>query len=107
VVRAGEAFLVGATVSPYQVGNTPKSYDPERTRRLLLSKKELQKLSAAESQGGLTLVPIMVYNQKRFVKLLFGVGRKKKKHDKRATLKDRDERRSMDRTLKNQPRRSA
>lgn len=102
VVRGGEAFLIGASVTPYQQGNTPKSYDPERSRRLLLSQKELYKLEVAESQGGLTLVPIMVYNKNRLLKLSFALARKKKKHDKRATLKDRDERRSMDRTLKNQ-----
>ncbi len=102
MVRGGEAFLVGATISPYQEGNVPKGYDPERTRKLLLSKKELTELSGAESQRGLTLVPIMVYNEKRFIKLSFALARKKKKHDKRATLKERDDKRSMDRSLKNQ-----
>lgn len=102
MVRGGEAFLVGATISPYQEGNVPKSYDPERSRKLLLSKKELNELAGSESQRGLTLVPIMVYNQKRFIKLSFGLARKKKKHDKRATLKERDDKRSMDRSLKNQ-----
>lgn len=102
MLRGNEAFLVGATISPYQEGNTPKSYDPERTRKLLLSKKELNELSGAESQRGLTLVPIMVYNKKRFIKLSFALARKKKKHDKRASLKERDDRRSMDRSLKNQ-----
>ena len=102
MVRGGEAFLVGATISPYQEGNVPKSYDSERSRKLLLSKKELNELAGAESQRGLTLVPIMVYNQKRFIKLSFGLARKKKKHDKRATLKERDDKRSMDRSLKNQ-----
>lgn len=102
MVRGGEAFLVGATISPYQEGNVPKGYDPERSRKLLLSKKELNELAGSESQRGLTLVPIMVYNQKRFIKLSFGLARKKKKHDKRATLKERDDKRSMDRSLKNQ-----
>lgn len=102
MLRGNEAFLVGATISPYQEGNTPKGYDPERTRKLLISKKELHDLSGAESQRGLTLVPIAVYNKKRFIKLSFALARKKKKHDKRATLKERDDRRSMDRSLKNQ-----
>lgn len=102
MVRGGEAYLVGATVSPYQPGNTPKGYDPERSRRLLLSRKELKELEGAETQRGLTLIPIMVYNQKRFVKLSFALARKKKKHDKRATLKDRDSKRDIDRSLKSQ-----
>lgn len=102
VVRGGEAFLVGATISPYQEGNTPKSYDPERTRRLLLSKKELATLEGSGSQRGLTIVPIMVYNKNRRLKLSVALARKKKSHDKRATLKEKDDRRAMDRTLKNQ-----
>jgi SsrA-binding protein len=102
MIRGGEAYLVGATISPYQEGNTPKSYDPERSRRLLLSRKQIQELEDAESQRGLTLVPIMVYNQKRFIKLSFALARKKKKHDKRATLKDRDSKRDIDRSLKSQ-----
>lgn len=102
VVRGGEAFLVGATISPYQEGNTPKSYDPERTRRLLLSKKELAALEGSSSQKGLTIVPIMVYNKNRRLKLSVALARKKKSHDKRATLKEKDDKRAMDRTLKNQ-----
>ena len=102
VVRGGEAFLVGATISPYQEGNTPKSYDPERTRRLLLSKKELAALEGSSSQKGLTIVPIMVYNKNRRLKLSIALARKKKSHDKRATLKEKDDKRAMDRTLKNQ-----
>ena len=102
MIRGNEAYLVGATISPYQEGNTPKNYDPERSRRLLLSRKEINELAGAESQKGLTLVPIMVYNQKRFIKLSFALARKKKKHDKRATLKDRDSKRDIDRSLKSQ-----
>lgn len=102
VVRGGEAYLIGATISPYQEGNVPKSYDPERARKLLFSRSQLAELGGAETQRGLTIVPIMVYNKKRFIKLLCGVARKKKKHDKRATLKERDERRDIERSLKNQ-----
>lgn len=101
VVRGGEAFLVGATVSPYQKKNTPQSYDPERSRRLLLNKKEIAALAAYEGQKGLTIVPVMVYNSK-CVKLSVAVARKKKKHDKRATMKDRDAKRSIERSLKNE-----
>ena len=102
LVRASEAYLVGATISPYQEGNTPKGYDPERTRRLLLSQKELNALEGADSAKGLTIVPIMIYNRNRFLKLSFATARRKKKYDKRESLKDRDERRRIDRTLKDQ-----
>ncbi|MBY0539439.1 SsrA-binding protein SmpB [Patescibacteria group bacterium] len=102
VVRAGEAFLVGATISPYQEKNTPKTYDAERTRRLLLSKKEIADLGDTEGKKGLTIIPIMVYNKRNRLKLQVAIVRHKKKHDKRETLKDRDTKRIIDRTLKNQ-----
>jgi SsrA-binding protein len=101
-VRGGEAFLIGASISPYQVKNTPASYDLERSRRLLLNKKELIQLAEYESQKGLTIVPIKWYNTNRKVKLSIAVARRKKKYDKRATLKERDTKRDIDRTLKNQ-----
>ncbi len=102
VIRASEAFLVGASISPYQEGNVPRSYDPERTRRLLMTKRELNELGGAESQRGLTLVPVMVYNKKRRLKLSFALAKKRKKYDKRAVLRERDDRRSIERTLKEQ-----
>lgn len=102
VVRGGEAYLVGARVSPYQTNNTPKNYDPERSRKLLVSKKEIAELAAAESKKGLTLLPLKWYNNRRKVKLEIAVARHKKKYDKRATLKERDEKRAIQRTLKNE-----
>jgi SsrA-binding protein len=102
VVRAGEAYLVGATVTPYQEKNVPKSYDPERSRRLLLNKKEIAELTSYEGQKGLTILPIMVYNKNRRLKLEVAVARHKKKHDKRETLKERDTKRDLRRTLKNE-----
>ena len=102
VVRGGECYLVGATISPYQEKNTPTSYDPERTRRLLLGKKELLELEGVDSAKGLTIVPIMVYNKGSFLKLSIATARKKKKYDKRESMKERDEKRRIDRTLKNQ-----
>lgn len=100
VVRGGEAFLLGVTISPYQVGNTAKSYDPERTRRLLMSKKEIAELAVKEGQKGLTIIPIMVYNKNKKLKVQVAVVRHKGKHDKRDTLKGRDAKREIERTLK-------
>jgi SsrA-binding protein len=102
LARAGEAYLAGATIQPYQEKNTPKSYDPERTRRLLLSKREIADIADAEGKKGLTIIPIMVYNKKNRLKVQVAIVRHKKKHDKRETLKDRDTNRELDRTLKNQ-----
>ncbi len=101
VARGGEAYLVGATIPPWQVLNAPKSYDPERTRRLLLSTKEIAHVASAEGQKGLTIVPLKVYNKGRKLKLLIAIARGKKKEDKRSTLRARDEKRSIERTLKN------
>src|SRR6185503_21307666 len=54
VARGGEAYLVGASIPPWQIANAPKSYDPERPRRLLLSQKEIAHIASAEGQQGLT-----------------------------------------------------
>ena len=102
VIRGGEAYLVGATISPYQENNTPPGYEPDRSRRLLLTKKEINELSGHENRKGLTIIPIMVYNKGRTLKLSVAVARHRKKHDKRAILKDRDAKRSIRRTLKNE-----
>ncbi|OGG47967.1 SsrA-binding protein [Candidatus Kaiserbacteria bacterium RIFCSPHIGHO2_02_FULL_50_9] len=100
VVRGGEAYLVGATIPPYQTGNTPKEYDPARTRRLLLTKKELGELAQYENKKGLTIVPLSVYNKNSRLKLSAAVARGKKKYDKREVLKKRDTEREIRRTLK-------
>lgn len=101
-VRGGEAFLIGGSISPYQQKNTLDSYDPERSRKLLLSKKEIATIASAESKKGLTIIPIKWYNTHGKVKLEVAIARHKKKHDKRATLKERDTKRAIERTLKNQ-----
>ena len=101
-VRGGEAYLIGASIPPYQSGNTPADYEPMRNRKLLLTKKEIAILGAHESQKGLTIVPLRVYNKGRHLKLALGVARGKKKYDKRATLKECDTKREMQRSLKNQ-----
>jgi SsrA-binding protein len=102
VVRGGEVYIVGMVISPYQPANTPKEYDPNRSRKLLLTKKEIGQLATFEGQKGLTVVPISVYNKAGKLKLRLGVARGKKKYDKRATLKKRDTERDIRRTLKNQ-----
>jgi SsrA-binding protein len=102
VVRGGEAYLVGATIPPFQQNNTPKGYEPARNRRLLLKKKEIQELSDIESGKGLTIVPISLYNNKGKVKIEIGIAKGKKRFDKRESIKKRDTDREIRRTLKNQ-----
>lgn len=102
VIRGNEAFLVGADIPPYQAKNTPLKYDPMRPRRLLLTKHELSRLTDKEKQKGLTLVPISLYNKGRNIKLEFVLARGKKKSDKRQTIMKREDKRDIERTLKNQ-----
>lgn len=100
IVRGSEAFLVEATIPPYQPANAPDSYDPERPRKLLLHKKEIDSLIGAEKQKGLTIVPISMYNKGGKIKVEIGIARGKKKHDKRETIKKRDIDRDIARELK-------
>lgn len=100
VARGGEAYLVGATIPAWQVLNAPKTYDAMRTRKLLLSKKQIAHISSAEGQDGLTVVPLAVYNKGRKLKLGIAIARGKKKADKRQTIKERDTKRHIERTLK-------
>ena len=101
VIRGDEAWLLGASISPYQVANTPKNYDPERTRKLLLKPKELNELKQKGEQPGLTIIAIKCYNKKRHIKLQIALARGKKKADKREKLKERDSKRDILRILKN------
>lgn len=100
IVRGGEAFLVGMTIPPYQVKNTPETYDPERTRRLLLSKKEIAELADAESKKGLTTVPLEVYNVGRYIKVSVAIAKGKDKADKREDLKRADAKLEMERAMR-------
>lgn len=100
LARGGEAYLVSASIPAWQKTNAPKSYDPERPRRLLLSKKEIAHIASAEGQAGLTTVPIKVYNSGRNLKLKIAVVRGKKKEDKRQSIRAREEKRRIERTLK-------
>ena len=100
VARGGEAYLVGASIPAWQPANAPKAYDPERSRRLLLSRKEIAHVASAEGEKGLTIVPLRVYNKSRNLKLKIAIARGKKKEDKRQSIRARDEKRRIERTLK-------
>jgi SsrA-binding protein len=100
LARGGEAYLVGASIPAWQPVNAPKAYDPERTRRLLLSHRQIAQIAAAEGEKGLTVVPVSMYNKGRVLKLSIAVARGKKQHDKRQTLRERDEKRNIARSLK-------
>ena len=99
-VRGGEAYLIGATINPYQPGNPSSAYEPTRNRRLLLTKPQIEALASQESKKGLTIVPIAMYNKGRKLKVEIAVARKKKAGDKRETLKKRESERDIMRDIK-------
>lgn len=96
----GEVALIGASISPYQPKNAPQDYRPDRSRKLLLRKKEIDYLIGKSHQKGLTFIPLRVYNKKGKIKLEFGIGKGKKEFDKREVVKDRDTKREIERELK-------
>jgi len=99
VIRGGEAFLLGAHVPPYQPKNAPKDYSPERTRKLLLRRDELNYLIGKTQEKGLTLVPLKVYTLKSNIKVEFAIARGKKTRDKRETIKKREAEREIKREI--------
>ncbi len=100
IVRGSEAFLVGAYIPAYQPKNAPKDFDERRHRKLLLTKKEIAALAGAEAKKGLTIVPLLVYNKGRKLKIAIAVARGKKKFDKREAIKKRDTERDLRREMK-------
>lgn len=100
IFSRGEAHLVGVHIPPYQAANAPRDYDPERTRRLLLNKKELVRIATMKRGGGLTIIPLSVYGKGRRIKVEIGIVRGRKKHDKRELIRKREAEREMRRTLK-------
>lgn len=101
LIRGGEAYAIGIFIPPYQINNLKGvAYDPYRTRRLLLNKKELTELAERGDQKGLTIVPLSVYNKGRFLKVKIALVRGKKKYDKREDLKKKESKRDVARDLK-------
>jgi SsrA-binding protein len=100
-LRNGEAWLVGAHVSPLTSASTHVQADPARSRKLLLHRRELDRLVGAVERKGQALVPLDLHWSKGRAKLRVGLARGKKKHDKRAASKDRDWQRQKERILKN------
>ena len=100
VVKEGEAYLLNAKIPAYQPANVPKEYDPARSRKLLLHKKELNYLIGKSHAQGLTLVPLRVYTKRSKIKLEFGLAKGKRKYEKRELIKKRETGREIERGLK-------
>lgn len=100
IVRGGEAYIIGMHIPPYQIKNMNGGYDPDKSRRLLLRKKEIKKLGEKDDIKGLTLVPLSVYSKGPYIKISVAIARGKKEFDKRETIKTRDLDREMGREYK-------
>ncbi len=100
LMRNGEAWLLNVHISPYEASGDYFNHDPRRTRKLLLKKQEINKLIGKLEQEGLTLVPLKLYFKRGWVKVALGLGKGKKLHDKRETVKKRDDEREIRRALK-------
>ena len=98
-LRESEAYLNNAHVTPYKHANNKADIDPTRARKLLLHRKQLDELIAGK-QSGLSVVPTALLQDGRLVKLEIGIGRGKKRYDKRETIKARDTQRELARQLK-------
>ncbi|MGA1846517.1 SsrA-binding protein SmpB [Deferribacter abyssi] len=99
-IKDGEAFLLNCHISPYEQGNI-MNHDPKRTRKLLLHKREIERLAGKVQEKGLTLVPLKVYLKNNLVKIEIALAKGKKLYDKRETIKKKDLEREISRTLKN------
>lgn len=99
-INNGEAFLLNCHISPYEQGNI-MNHDPTRTRKLLLHKREIERLAGKVQEKGLTLVPLRVYLKNNLVKVEVALAKGKKLHDKREAIKKKDLDREISRTLKN------
>ena len=101
IEQEGELWLSNSYIKKYQNSND-NNYDPSRNRKLLVTKKEFNKISGSIKQGGLTIVPISLYfSDKGFAKLSCGIAKGKKKIDKRESIKQRDWNIKKQRLLKN------
>ncbi|MCX6764061.1 MAG: SsrA-binding protein SmpB [Candidatus Moranbacteria bacterium] len=98
--KGNELFLTNAHIPPYVHAGQIANYDPTRPRKLLLKKSEIKHLIGKMRTEGLTLVPIRMYTKKRLLKLEFGIGKGKKKFDKRETIAKREEERTMLRQMR-------
>ena len=100
LIRKGEVWMINVNISPYEATGAYFNHDPKRSRKLLLNRNEISKLIGKTEQKGLTLVPLKMYFKKGLVKVQIGLGKGKKLHDKRETIKRREDQKEMQRVVK-------
>ncbi|ESV54537.1 single-stranded DNA-binding protein [Streptococcus agalactiae LMG 14747] len=98
-IKNGEAWLVNVHIAPFEQGNI-WNQDPERTRKLLLKKREIDRLANELKGSGMTLVPLKVYLKNGFAKVLLGLAKGKHDYDKRESIKRREQDRDINRVMK-------
>jgi SsrA-binding protein len=100
LLRNGEAWLINVHISPYQASGQYFNHEPRRTRKLLLHRKEINRLIGQVEQKGLTLIPLKLYFKRGWIKVSIGLAKGKKIHDKRESVKRREDQREMARAIK-------
>lgn len=98
-LKDGEVWLQNMYIKPYKQGSYA-NHDERRQRKLLLNKREIRELDKAVTRKGYTLIPLKLYFKKGYAKLLLGIAKGKKRHDKRDDIKERDIKRELDRKVK-------
>jgi SsrA-binding protein len=100
LLQKGEAWLLGAEIPPYRLAGRLPLYDPARSRKLLLHKRELKYLLGKTQEKGLTVIPISVYTKRGKIKLEIGLARGRGRRDKRELIKKREDQRRIARAMK-------
>lgn len=103
-IRDGEAWLIGAHIAPYSFARAG-GHDPERSRKLLLHRREIDRIAGKMAERGLTVVPLRIYFDHGLAKLEIGLARGKAQYDKRRALREKEQKREMERALRHRGRR--
>ena len=100
IVKGAEVFLLNCHISPYSHGNI-MNHEPLRTRKLLMHRKEINRLAGKVTAKGYTLIPLKIYFKDSFAKVEIGLAKGKKLFEKRDRIKEREARREIERAVKN------
>jgi SsrA-binding protein len=98
-VISGVLWLIGCSIAPYRFGNI-NNHEERRDRKLLMHKREIEKLRVSQQEKGLAIIPLSIYLSKGIAKMKIAICKGKKSHDKRAAIKERDDKRRMDKAMK-------
>ena len=99
LLKNSEAFLLNCHISPYSHGNI-MNHEPLRTRKLLLHRKEIERIRGKAQQKGYALIPLKIYFKDSFAKVEIGLARGKRLYEKRETIKEREAKRTIERAMK-------